>query len=211
MPISTIDYLRLDLTKLRQLLRQLDLSQHLPRHLVALLPSGPRLVVIGYPVAWYIWRQKGVRRYADAAACRPAALLSYIVKLYTLRSILGLNGLLKSDLGNPGILGQPSQVFLFNQRGADHHDGDLLPYVILPIFLTLERIPALLRASIDLGAGGWDTFRRVVFPLSLPAPSPGRFSPSCPGAGRFSSPPQMVGGTTGFTIGRVIWSQFGLA
>ncbi len=44
-----------------------------------------------------------------------------------------------------------------------------LPFVILPIFLTLERIPrSLLRASTDLGAGGWDTFRRVVLPLSLP-------------------------------------------
>ena len=45
-----------------------------------------------------------------------------------------------------------------------------LPYMILPIFAGLERIPgSLLEASADLGGRGWFTFRRVVLPLALPA------------------------------------------
>ena len=169
-------------------------------------------LLIGYPVAWYIWRQKGVRRYAILQMAALPLFMSYIVKLYTLRSILGLNGLLNQILVTLGILDQPSQVFLFNQRAVLITMMVIyLPYVILPIFLTLERIPrSLLQASIDLGAGGWDTFRRVVFPLSLPGTIAGALFAFVLALGDFITP-QMVGGTTGFTIGRVIWSQFGLA
>jgi putative spermidine/putrescine transport system permease protein len=45
-----------------------------------------------------------------------------------------------------------------------------LPYMILPIFAGLERIPdSLLAASEDLGAGPLTTFRRVILPMALPA------------------------------------------
>ena len=45
-----------------------------------------------------------------------------------------------------------------------------LPFMILPIFAGLERIPtSLLEASADLGGRGWMTFRRVILPLSIPA------------------------------------------
>ena len=86
-----------------------------------------------------------------------------------------------------------------------------LPFVVLPIFLALERIPrTLLQASIDLGAGTWDTFRRIVLPLSMPGTIGGALFAFVLALGDFVTP-QMVGGTTGFTIGRVIYSQFGLA
>ena len=169
-------------------------------------------LLVGYPMAWFIWRQKGVRRYALLQLAALPLFMSYIVKLYTLRSMLGLNGLLNQALVTLGILDQPSQVFLFNQRAVLITMMVIyLPYVVLPIFLTLERIPrSLLQASIDLGAGGWDTFRRVVFPLSLPGTIAGALFAFVLALGDFITP-QMVGGTTGFTIGRVIYSQFGLA
>jgi spermidine/putrescine transport system permease protein len=169
-------------------------------------------LLVGYPIAWFIWRQKGVRRYALLQLAALPLFMSYIVKLYTLRSMLGLNGLLNQALVTLGILDQPSQVFLFNQRAVLITMMVIyLPYVVLPIFLTLERIPrSLLQASIDLGAGGWDTFRRVVFPLSLPGTIAGALFAFVLALGDFITP-QMVGGTTGFTIGRVIYSQFGLA
>ena len=45
-----------------------------------------------------------------------------------------------------------------------------LPFMILPIFAGLERIPnSLLEASADLGGHGWMTFRRVIVPMSIPA------------------------------------------
>lgn len=169
-------------------------------------------LVVGYPIAWYIWRQKSWKRYTLLQLAALPLFMSYIVKLYTLRSMLGLNGLVNQALLSLGILEQPSQVFLYNQRAVLITMMVIyLPYVVLPIFLTLERIPrTLLHASTDLGADGWDTFRRVIFPLSLPGTIAGALFAFVLALGDFITP-QMVGGPTGFTIGRVIFSQFGLA
>jgi spermidine/putrescine transport system permease protein len=169
-------------------------------------------LLVGYPVAWFIWRQKGSRRYLLLFLAAVPLFMSYIVKLYTLRSMLGLNGLLNQLLVGLGVLAKPSQVFLFNQRAVLITMAVIyLPFVILPIFLALERIPrSLLQASVDLGAGAWDTFRRIVLPLSLPGTIAGGLFAFVLALGDFITP-QMVGGTTGFTIGRVIYSQFGLA
>ena len=169
-------------------------------------------VIIGYPIAWFIWQQKSGRRYLLLLLAVVPLFMSYIVKLYTLRSMLGLNGLLNQMLLGLGILERPAQIFLFNQRAVLITMVVIyLPFVILPVFLALERIPrSLLHASIDLGAGAWDTFRRVVLPLSLPGTLGGALFAFVLALGDFITP-QMVGGTTGFTIGRVIFSQFGLA
>jgi spermidine/putrescine transport system permease protein len=169
-------------------------------------------ILLGYPIAWFIWRQKGSRRYLLLLLATVPLFMSYIVKLYTLRSMLGLNGLISQMLLGLGILERPSQIFLFNQRAVLVTMAVIyLPFVILPIFLALERIPrSLLHASVDLGAGAWDTFRRVVLPLSLPGTIAGALFAFVLALGDFITP-QMVGGTTGFTIGRVIYSQFGLA
>lgn len=169
-------------------------------------------VLIGYPVAWFIWQQEGSRRYLLLLLAVMPLFMSYIVKLYTLRSMLGLNGLVNQALLGLGILDKPSQAFLFNQRAVLITMVVIyLPFVILPIFLALERIPrSLLQASLDLGAGSWDTFRRIVLPLSLPGTIAGALFAFVLALGDFVTP-QMVGGTTGFTIGRVIYSQFGLA
>jgi spermidine/putrescine transport system permease protein len=169
-------------------------------------------VLVGYPMAWFIWQQKGGRRYLLLLLAVVPLFMSYIVKLYTLRSMLGLNGLMSQLLLGLGILQKPSQIFLFNQRAVLITMVVIyLPFVVLPIFLALERIPrSLLQASVDLGAGSWDTFRRVVLPLSLPGTIGGALFAFVLALGDFITP-QMVGGTTGFTIGRVIYSQFGLA
>lgn len=169
-------------------------------------------VLVGYPIAWFIWQQKGSRRYLMLLLAVVPLFMSYIVKLYTLRSMLGLNGLVNQMLLSLDVLEKPSQIFLFNQRAVLITMVVIyLPFVILPIFLALERIPrSLLHASIDLGAGAWDTFRRIVLPLSFPGTVAGALFVFVLALGDFITP-QMVGGTTGFTIGRVIFSQFGLA
>lgn len=169
-------------------------------------------VLVGYPIAWFIWQQKGSRRYLMLLLAVVPLFMSYIVKLYTLRSMLGLNGLISQMLLSLGFLEKPSQLFLFNQRAVLITMVVIyLPFVILPIFLALERIPrSLLHASVDLGAGAWDTFRRIVLPLSIPGTVAGALFVFVLALGDFITP-QMVGGTTGFTIGRVIFSQFGLA
>ncbi|HEX5498750.1 MAG TPA: ABC transporter permease [Thermomicrobiales bacterium] len=169
-------------------------------------------LVIGYPVAWFVWRRSGRLRNLLLLLTVLPLFMSYIVKLYTLRAALGLNGLLNQSLVGLGLLDKPSMAFLYNQRSVLLTMTVIyLPFVILPVFVSLERIPArLLEASSDLGASQRRTFRHIVVPLSLPGTVAGILFVFILALGDFITP-QMVGGTSGFTFGRLIWSQFGLA
>lgn len=169
-------------------------------------------LLAGYPVAWFVWRRRGRTRNLLLLLTVLPLFMSYIVKLYTLRAVLGLNGLLNQALVGLGLLDAPSKAFLYNQRAVLITMTVIyLPFVILPVFISLERIPhRLLEASTDLGASQWRTFRHVVLPLSLPGTVAGALFAFVLALGDFVTP-QMVGGTSGFTYGRLIWSQFGLA
>jgi len=169
-------------------------------------------IVVGYPIAYFIWRRRGRMRTVLLLLFVMPLFMSYIVKIYTMRSILGLNGFLNKGLVGAGVLDQPSLLFLYNQTSILITMAVIfLPFVILPIFLSLERIPAhLVQASSDLGASMPATFRRVILPLSIPGTIAGALFAFVLALGDFITP-QMVGGPSGFTFGRVIWSQFGLA
>jgi putative spermidine/putrescine transport system permease protein len=85
-----------------------------------------------------------------------------------------------------------------------------LPYMILPIYAGLERIPpSVLEASADLGGRGWMTFRRVVFPLALPAVAAGSIFTFSLTLGDYVTP-QVIANTRGF-IGNVVFDNQGVA
>ena len=169
-------------------------------------------LAFAYPVAWFAWRCPPRARYAVLLLMALPLFMSYIVKIYTMRAILGLDGLLNHLLMAAGVISAPSLLFLYNQTAVLLTMTVLvLPFMILPIFLSLERIPrSFTAASADLGAGPGATFMRVVLPLSAPGAIAGGLFAFVLALGDFITP-QMVGGPSGFTFGRVIWSQFGLA
>jgi spermidine/putrescine transport system permease protein len=138
--------------------------------------------------------------------------MSYIIKIYAIRSILGGNGFLNRLLIAAGIIDQPITFLIFNLYAVMITLAlILLPFTMLPIFITLDKIPRqLIDASYDLGATGWQTFRRVILPLSLGGTLVGASFTFVLGLGDFVTP-QMVGGMNGLTFGRIIYSQFGFA
>ena len=84
-----------------------------------------------------------------------------------------------------------------------------LPYMILPIFAGLERIPdSFLEASADLGGRPFTTFRRVILPLAMPALVAGSIFTFSLTLGDYITP-QLVSNTQ--FIGNVIFSQLGVA
>ncbi len=169
-------------------------------------------VVVGYPVAYFLASLQGRWRYTLLLLMLVPLLMSYVIKIYAIRSILGQNGVLNSVLLRLGILSEPSSLFVFNMNAVLLSLTLLLiPFAILPIFLSLERIsPVLLQASEDLGATGMQTFFRVTLPLSLPGIVSAASFVFVLAIGDFLTP-QMVGGTSGFTFSRIIYSQFGAA
>lgn len=125
-------------------------------------------ILLAFPIAYYM---------ARVAAPRTRALLTiavlmplwaaYLVKVYAWRTILQGNGLAEwvaTPLGLPA----PGLDQIANSWIVLAYLW--LPYMIMPIYAGLERIPSsLLEASADLGARTGTTFRRVILPLSLPA------------------------------------------
>ena len=124
--------------------------------------------LLAFPIAYYMARiaSPRTRRIMVVAVLMPL-WAAYLVKVYAWRTILQGNGFLEWVLTPLGIdapgLGQILNSWLVLSYLW-------LPYMILPIYAGLERIPnSLLEASADLGGHAGTTFRRVVLPLILPA------------------------------------------
>ena len=123
--------------------------------------------LLAFPIAFYM--AKVARRRAKAVLV-VAVLMplwsSYLVKVYAWRTILSTGGILNWALDPIGAHGPGyGNVAVWLVMSYLW-----LPYMIIPIFAGLERIPdSLLSASEDLGAGPGTTFRRVILPLALPA------------------------------------------
>ena len=169
-------------------------------------------LVVGYPCAYLLAGLKGRLRYVLALVFTMPLFMSYIIKIYAIRAILGTKGVLNNTLIWLGVIDKPSDLFLFNFTAVlITLSVILLPFTALPIFVALERIPRqLLDAAADLGGRRWYAFRRVELPLSLPGAVTGAMFTFVLAVGDFVTP-EMVGGTTGFTYGRVVYSQFGMA
>ena len=182
------------------------------RTIVLCLSVAVISILLAYPTAYFLTTLHGRWRYALLMLLMVPLLMSYVIKIYAIRSILGLNGFLNKALVAIGILHEPSTLFVFNMNAILLTLSLLLiPFAILPIFLSLERIPqTLLRASDDLGASGLQTFLRITLPLSLPGVASAASFVFVLAIGDFLTP-QMVGGISGFTFGRILYSQFGTA
>jgi putative spermidine/putrescine transport system permease protein len=126
-------------------------------------------VLLAFPIAYYMARYARPRARAVLFVLVLLPLWSsYLVRVYAWRVILAQGGPLEwalAQVGIPGIAIYPSDLaipIVFSYIW--------LPYMILPIYAGLERIPSsLLEASGDLGARPGTTFRRVVLPLAFPA------------------------------------------
>jgi putative spermidine/putrescine transport system permease protein len=123
--------------------------------------------VIAFPIAYYMARVASPRRrgWLVVAVLTPL-WAAYLVKVYAWRTILQANGFaewLFTPFGYEGGLDELANTWLVMSYLW-------LPYMILPVYAGLERIPSsLLEASSDLGGKPGTTFRRIVLPLVFPA------------------------------------------
>jgi spermidine/putrescine transport system permease protein len=171
------------------------------------------VVVVGlaYPVAYYLALSGTKRKYVLLLLLIAPFLTSYLLRVLAWKVILGDNGVLNSFLAWTGL------------RSPDHPISQLLysrfavmlvlayvwvPFVALPIFVTLESIDRrLLEAACDLGASRFQAFLRVTLPLSLPGVIAGFLFVFIPTVGEFVTP-SLVGGTSGYMYGNQISDLF---
>jgi ABC-type spermidine/putrescine transport system permease subunit I len=163
-------------------------------------------VLLALPMAFFMAKvaAPGARRVLVIAILTPL-WASYLVKAYAWRVMLGNGGVVDAVLGGEG-------------RGPGYGLGATiivltylwLPYMILPIYAGLERLPnSLLEASADLGARPGRTFRAVVLPMLVPAIIAGSIFTFSLSLGDYITV-QIVGGKTQL-IGNLVYANIGAA
>jgi putative spermidine/putrescine transport system permease protein len=123
--------------------------------------------LLAFPVAFYMAKLASPKVKGALIVAVLMPLWSfYLVKVYAWQTMLGANGVINWALDPLGVSGPG-----FGATAVWIVESYLwLPYMILPIYAGLERIPdSLLSASEDLGAKPFETFRRVILPLAFPA------------------------------------------
>ena len=162
--------------------------------------------VIAFPIAYYMARVASHRTRNILVVAVVLPLWSgYLVKVYAWRVMLLNGGFLDSVLAPIGLRGpglsDVSAWLVFSYLW--------LPYMILPIYAGLERIPdSLLEASADLGARASATFRRVILPLTLPAVIAGSIFTFSLTLGDYVTPSLVAGGTQ--FIGNIVFENIGV-
>ena len=138
--------------------------------------------------------------------------VSYLVRAYAWKTILGSDGVLNTLLQYVHIVRQPLEFLLYSPFAVVLTLTHIYtPFTFQPVYASLEHIPReLVEASHDLGASPASTFWRVIFPLSLPGVLAGATFAFVLSLGDFLSP-LLIGGPSGIMISNVVVSLFGAA
>jgi putative spermidine/putrescine transport system permease protein len=169
-------------------------------------------IALAFPLAWFMARILPPKwRMLMFLAVVVPLWSSILVRIFAWRTILGGQGLLNGFLTSVGLLDHASSAFLYNERAiAITWAYVWLPFMVLPLFTALEKIPdSYLEASRDLGAGTLTTFWRVILPLALPGVVAGSIFVFSLTMGDFVAP-QLVGGGSQ-VLGGAIKDRFGVA
>lgn len=161
-------------------------------------------------LAYFISRQGPRTQRLLLAAVIVPFWTSFIVRIYSWVDILQNFGPLDSLAHTLGIVGSHGHIDLLytSTSIAIGIVYSYLPLMILPIYVSLERIdPAIYNAAADLGATPWRQFRRIVLPLARPGLIAGAIIVGVPAMGEYVIPEILGGGKT-LMVGNIIANQF---
>src|SRR6266513_3010238 len=169
-------------------------------------------VLLGYPLAYFLSFHAGPRKEILYQLIIVPLWVSYLVRGYAWKTILGSDGVLNGFLQYLHITHGPVSALLYSPFAVVLMLTHIYtPFVFLPIYASLEHIPRpLIEASHDLGAGSVQTFLRVILPLSIPGLLAGATFAFVLSLGDFLAP-LLVGGASGTMIANVVQSLFGAA
>jgi spermidine/putrescine transport system permease protein len=169
-------------------------------------------LLLGYPLAYYLSFHSGARKELLYQLVIVPLWVSYLVRGYAWKTILGSDGVLNGFLQYLHITHGPLGFLLYSPFAVVLMLTHIYtPFVFLPIYAALETIPRpLLEASQDLGASPAKTFLHVILPLSIPGLLAGATFAFVLSLGDFLAP-LLVGGASGTMIANVVQSLFGAA
>ena len=172
--------------------------------------------VIGYPLAYFIaWRAGRYKNYFLFLVVLPF-FTTYLIRTLAWQTILSDEGDVVSAMRGSGVMdvldtlhiSQNGRLLATPTAVVTAITYNLLPFMVLPIYVSLERIDKrLVEAAHDLYGGPIRAFVRVVFPLSLPGVFAGTLLTFIPAAGDFVNA-ALLGSPNTTMIGNVIQSRF---
>lgn len=163
-------------------------------------------LLVGYPFSYYLATRSPRLRNILLVLVMIPFWSNFLVRNYAWRVILGNDGIFARateaiGLGQVEILFTPAAVVLGLVYG-------FLPFMILPLYASIERVDgSLLEASRDLYASGWQSFRQVLLPLSMPGVIAGSILVFVPSLGAYVTP-EILGGAKTNLLGSYIVTQF---
>jgi len=169
-------------------------------------------LLLGYPLAYFLSFHAGPRKELLYQLVIVPLWVSYLVRGYAWKTILGSDGVLNGFLQYLHITHAPVSFFLYSPFAVVLMLTHIYtPFVFLPIYASLEHIPRpLVEASQDLGADRRSTFLRVILPLSIPGLLAGATFAFVLSLGDFLAP-LLVGGPSATMIANIVQSLFGAA
>ena len=169
-------------------------------------------LLLGYPLAYYLSFHASKRKEILYQLVIVPLWVSYLVRGYAWKTILGSEGVLNGLLQYLHLTHEPVSFLLYSPFAVVLVLTHIYtPFVFLPIYAALEHIPRpLVEASQDLGASPRSTFFRIILPLSMPGLLAGATFAFVLSLGDFLAP-LLVGGASGTMISNVVQSLFGAA
>ncbi len=170
-------------------------------------------LLLAYPLAYLLaFKVKRHKQLMYMAVIIPL-WVSYLVRAYAWKIILGQEGILNGLLQSAGLIDQPLTFLLYSRWAVILALTHIYtPFTLMPIYAVLEAIPVTLKeASQDLYANRWQTFLRVILPLSLPGVLAGSTFAFVLSMGDFLAPQLLGGNDSALMVSNLVWSLFGVA
>jgi spermidine/putrescine transport system permease protein len=167
-------------------------------------------VLLAYPLAWIIAEEvpERFRRLALVLAILPF-WTSYVVRSYSWLLVLGKGGVINQTLLSLGLIAEPLEIASTRAATVIGFVHFFTMLLTLTIYANLVQLPRnYRRAAADLGASGFQTFRHVILPLTLPGIMVGAFLTFVLCIGDYITP-QILGGNNELTLPQIIMLQIG--
>jgi spermidine/putrescine transport system permease protein len=173
-------------------------------------------IAIGYPMAYVIAFRGGRYKNVLLGLVVVPFFTSFLIRTLAWQTVLFDNGPVLTLLDKLSLVGLLEHLGIARNGGLLQTHASViggltynfLPFMILPIYVSLEKIDlSLTDAAKDLYNNGWQAFRKVVLPLSLPGVFAGGLLTFIPAAGDFVNA-RFLGGPNNTMIGSVVQDRF---
>ncbi len=178
------------------------------RSVVMALITTLLCLLLGFPMAYGIARSDPATRSLLLLLIVLPFWISFLLRVYAWMGLMNNHGIINNLLIWLGVVDQPLQIMYTDFATAVGLVYSYLPFMILPLYATLERMDLdLVDAAQDLGATRSRAFRDITWPLAKPGTIAGCLLVFIPAMGEYVIP-YLLGGPDSLFIGRVLFDEF---